>query len=269
MNTIEKFASKMRHSQTLANQALLWNLIRPIYNLTLKLIYFNGLSRTINGTDRIRICAELRNSGSEYEPDVWKHLMSNLKKGDTVVDVGANIGLYAIAIAKHVGSQGRVVAIEPNEKNFKTLKQHIRLNKTSDNTTAIKAACGEKESMVHLSGGGLTASVSRTNDMEQSADSVRCLSLDGLNEKKIDIIKIDVEGYEDMVLRGAERLLSDPNRKPRLIYLEVHPFAWADIKKTGEFILSTLKQAGYSVADVEGSEVTSISEYGEVVAQSL
>jgi hypothetical protein len=80
-------------------------------------------------------------------------------------------------------------------------------------------------------------------------------------------LKIDVEGYEEMVLRGTSRLLHTPELKPRTIFIEVHPYAWASMNTTSSSLLGLLKNAGYRVHTVDGRPVDCIERYGEIVAR--
>jgi len=126
MHTLERFCTTLRHSRGLRN---LWNQLRaPTYTALLATLAPNGLERVINGADVIRLTPEYRVIAENYEPDVWKRVMDEARIGDVVVDVGANIGLYAIALARRVGTGGRVHAFEPDPANFLTLDRHCRLN---------------------------------------------------------------------------------------------------------------------------------------------
>ena len=83
----------------------------------------------------------------------------------------------------------------------------------------------------------------------------------------IDILKIDVEGFEENVLRGASGLLRDRARGPRIIYIEVHPFAWAQFGTTSETLLTFLADLGYSIEDLSGTALAHVERYGEIVAR--
>ena len=85
--------------------------------------------------------------------------------------------------------------------------------------------------------------------------------------ERIDILKIDVEGFEEMVLRGAQNLLCTAAFRPRTIFIEVHPYAWASLGSGSTALLRLLNQAGYRVETLEGLPVRSIERYGEIVAR--
>jgi hypothetical protein len=88
-----------------------------------------------------------------------------------------------------------------------------------------------------------------------------------LADKKLDLLKIDVEGFEEDVLKGAQQLLRDPERRPRSIYIEVHPFNWRLVGTTSESLLALLQSCEYQAFDLTGNTVEQITQYGEVVAR--
>lgn len=68
--------------------------MRPVYDRAVNRLARRGLERIVNGTDRILISPQFRGIPEEYERDVWRALMSELKADDTFADVGAFVGLY-------------------------------------------------------------------------------------------------------------------------------------------------------------------------------
>jgi FkbM family methyltransferase len=134
------------------------------------------------------------------------------------VDVGANMGVLTIALARSVGPNGRVVSIEPAPDNFKNLEANVRLNKCT-NVVQLNFACSSSDYA-----GALLAPLDRRStglyslggsiyELSQDSVAAQVRRLDGLlrslNVKRIDLLKIDVEGAETEVLIGAGDYLSD------------------------------------------------------------
>jgi hypothetical protein len=86
-------------------------------------------------------------------------------------------------------------------------------------------------------------------------------------DRRVDILKIDVEGYELEVLEGAIELLQNIRCCPRSIFIEVHPFLWPDRVTTGKALLDFLVSSKYQVVGMNGQLVKCIEfEWGHVVA---
>jgi FkbM family methyltransferase len=245
----------------------LWDWVRPHYNGVIALLGRSGLERTINGTDRILIYPRFRQVSETYEPQVWNHLVAQVRPGDVVADVGAFIGLYTVSLAKRVGPFGRVVAFEPDPENFTALKAQVELNRVSDRVELIQAAAGVQNGTVPFEVG--RASESHVGlGSENGARTVQCVRLDDVfADRRLDIIKIDVEGYEEEVLKGSARLLQDDSRRPRAIYIEVHPYAWPATGTSSESLLGFLSRCNYQVVSLNGQTIEQIDSYGEIVAR--
>src|ERR687898_357701 len=158
------------------------------------------------------------------------------KEGDTVVDIGAHMGRYTITSSKSVGASGRVIAVEAHPYNFRILQHNIRLNKLK-NVNALNWAVYSKKDRLKLylpdEDLGYTMHHSlMTNylaskyskEIERRYLEVEADTLDNLLKSRginrVDWIKIDVEGAEYEVLRGAKEILS--TNKPISILVEVH-----------------------------------------------
>ena len=153
----------------------------------------------------------------------------NPKLGDTVVDVGAHIGLYSLIAAKRVGSSGKVIAIEPDPENCKLLRGNVEINKLT-NVSILELAAFSSTSKLKLYLPGkergftklstLMANRAVTeNFLEIDATTLDCLLVtQGITE--VNWIKIDVEGAELEVLKGAAITLSES--KDIALLIEVH-----------------------------------------------
>ena len=269
MNLLEQLSFSLRHSQYLEGNEKLWNFLRPIYNSFLDNYCRNGLIRNINGSDQVLVSPKFRNTSEIYEPEVWNHIMKNIRLGDTVADVGAFIGLYSIAIAKRIGPNGQLFAFEPDPDNFSGLHKNVNLNKVFNIVEAVNKAVGDKDSTVYFqSGNGLQSSIQP--EALSSGISIECVSLDKFfKKKKLDILKIDVEGFEEKVLIGATNLLRNRQYCPRILYIEVHPFAWPNVGTTWDSLLDFLRSHDYSVTTLDNRSPREINWWGEIIAHKV
>ncbi len=139
-------------------------------------------------------------------------------KSGIFVDIGANIGKYTVIAGRKLGNRGKVVSIEPEPSNFKILERNIRLNKLN-NVVSEQAACSSKEGNINLylrrTGTGGHSLVRKSGEKI----IVKSLKLDSIlikhKIKRISLIKIDAEGAEYEVLRGAKKTLK---WKPKIIF---------------------------------------------------
>lgn len=138
-----------------------------------------------------------------------------LEPGMRVVEVGANIGYFLLLIESGIGASGSVLCLEPEPTNREELERNIRHNHLR-NVQVLPIAAGETDGMASLRP-GINGVV--TDDGTGTIE-VPIRSLDSLVEGPVDFLKVDVEGHELQVLRGAEQLLA--NQRPTVI-VEVHP----------------------------------------------
>ena len=151
-----------------------------------------------------------------------RHLLHQLlRPGMRVADVGANIGYYALLFAAAVGPGGQVSCFEPEPDNLAELGRTLAWNRLA-NVRVFPVAVGEADGEVLLARGvnGTVAAQGPTPGPEAVAVPLR--RLDTLLPEGVDLLKMDVEGYEGRVLDGAERLLRE--HRP-IIFLELHPAA--------------------------------------------
>lgn len=128
-----------------------------------------------------------------------------LRPGDIVVDVGANIGTTALTASTVVGSAGHVIAIEAHPRTFRYLQGNVELNGRT-NMDLVNLAVGDVEGTIAFSD---SSSDEQNAVQEQGGIAIPMRPLDAIVtiESRIALIKIDVEGYELPVLRGAAAVL--------------------------------------------------------------
>lgn len=218
--------------------------MRPAYNLTLARVFTQGLARTINGTEPMRLDSRCREVPVVYEPEVWRALLETLRPGDTVVDVGANIGLYSIACARRV-RPGKVIAFEPDPENAELLKRTVELNEVADVVVIRQLALGREEGTLPFQ------SAKQQSRFDVNGLQTVCMStLDHEISDRVDILKIDVEGFESEVIAGALAMLTDKKRRPRAIFLETHQAVLAERGLDESSILDQLERAGYHISEL-------------------
>ena len=153
-----------------------------------------------------------------WEPVITAYMRRSLKPGDIFVDVGANVGYYALLAARQVGADGRVHAIEPSPKIFSILKENILLN-AADNTSLHRLAAGETCGQAEIFNGETSANAAATT-LRSSKGIERKFRSEGLVDVaplpdivpadqllSARLIKIDVEGAESSTIRGFRGLL--------------------------------------------------------------
>jgi FkbM family methyltransferase len=163
------------------------------------------------------------------EEEIIQHFQP--RRGDIVVDVGAHMGRYTLIAAKRVGANGRVVAIEANPENFQMLNSNVQLNQLT-NVTSLNFAVYSQETKIklYLAGEGMghtiynTIMAERANEGKEKFVEISANTLDHLLQlqdiSEVNWIKIDVEGAELEVLRGATRIISDS--KDISLLIEIH-----------------------------------------------
>lgn len=153
---------------------------------------------------------ELESTG-DYEPTTIQFCKDYLKEGMTFIDVGANIGLFSLVASRAVG-RGNVYAFEHGEGNFKLLQQNTRENNCS-NTRVYRRAVLDRSGTCTLHLGGFNTADHRTYFVSEGRkqEEVVCISIDDFinvqSIQKVDLVKIDVEGVEELVLKGMTKLL--------------------------------------------------------------
>ncbi len=166
-----------------------------------------------------------------------------IRKGDTVIDVGANIGTFTVMAARKAGDSGRVVAIEPEKKNLKFLRKNIRANGLENVIIVPKGAWSSKtRKKLFLKGLGEHSLLRRTGKSAYVKMDRLDDILESLGIRNVDFIKMDVEGAESEVLKGADRTLGGK------MSMAVCGYHTIDGKPTHREIISILKGKGFSVS---------------------
>ncbi|MCU1382064.1 MAG: hypothetical protein JWL71_761 [Acidobacteria bacterium] len=164
-----------------------------------------------------------------YEQDEIRFVRGLLRPGDSAIDVGAHIGFFTMHMADVAGPSGRIYAFEPLDRNADLLEQSIAENGFSDRIRFQRAAAGAAAGTAALtfpvetlnSGGAYLLRDGSAPLAGNQKKDVPVVALDGLDLRRpVRLIKMDVEGAEPQVLRGAAGILQAD--KP-VILSELHP----------------------------------------------
>lgn len=186
-----------------------------------------------------------------FEDEELDYCLGSISTGELCIDVGGNIGYYAVHLARAVGASGRVLCIEPLHRNFLVIALSAELNGLH-NIDVVEAAAVDVAGPVgmHLPDtDSAYAHVQRENAAEGAgALKVAGVTIDSLlagNDQPVAFMKVDVEGAEELAVRGACDLLHDVKRKPRLIMAELVPAYLSRFGSTMETVLAFFADAGY------------------------
>ena len=131
-----------------------------------------------------------------------------LRRGQTVVDVGANVGYFTLLAARAVGPTGSVVAVEPEHANVRLLRANVWLNRC-DNVRIVPAAAAAGRGLLALRRSASNAGDHQVHAVAGEADAlVAAVALDDvLGEAAVDVVKIDTQGADHLVVQGLTRTL--------------------------------------------------------------
>ena len=192
-----------------------------------------------------------------YERNTLKRYRDLVSPGATILDIGANIGVHALHLAYLVGTQGRVYAVEPTSFAYDKLLDNLGLNPdiTERVITCQSMLLASDEATLPeeaVSSWPLTDDAVLTTALAgspRSTGGARLETLDGLTARmgieSLDLIKIDVDGYELDVLRGGEKTIA---RDAPSIVLEICPHLGGD--HTFAELIAWIRDSGFAMYDL-------------------
>ena len=209
-----------------------------------------GLRSTLPGGETIRILPEFRYVTWNLEE--YEAFTRALRPGAVALDVGANVGCYTIMFGQVVGPAGAVYAFEPSPPALGGLTRHVTLNRLDATVTVVAAAVSDHSGEGRLVTGGPmgTDHLDRSTGVaDASTTRVDVISLDDFCERNgvaPDLIKVDVEGVELAVLRGARRTIA-AYRSRLALFVELHPSVWPRLGTSREALAAELDAQGLAV----------------------
>jgi len=195
--------------------------------------------------------------GVVWEDHLKKYMRKYVRQGSIVLDLGAHIGTHTMTLARLVGPKGHVFAFEPQSKLCRELYHNLKLNKIS-NVIPLQCAISDsrgKTAIRHVDGneGG--------SGIATDGEKVSMRTLDSLDFKNISFMKIDVEGHEDFLIRGAHETIL---RSHPVILIELLPSSFPNPSKSLKKQLKrhkTIRQLGslgYKITHISNDDYLAI-----------
>ena len=194
-------------------------------------------------------------------------LVESCRGKNCVLDIGGHIGLVALSMSGVISSEGRVYCFEPSAINYAYLLKHITANRVR-NIKPIKLLVGCSDGEViffehHLPAGQNSLGSPARDGLEYSPVHRQQTTLDSFcrgHRLSPEIIKIDVEGAETDVIKGARNVLT--RHRPK-IFLSVHPRKLEDLGSSTEELVTLLTELDYVCQEIDGSpiELFQLAEY--------
>lgn len=182
-----------------------------------------------------------------HEPVCTRVYLQHLREGDHVLDVGSNLGYYALLAARAVGATGQVLGFEPARDVYAILERNVARSGYT-NIRVFPWAVGDRSEAIEFYGSEIPSwgsLIREKNLLQARPTTVPAKKLDDLLDEfpefRPTVLRMDVEGGELMALEGAKRLLRE--YRPR-VFVEIHPFAF-EWQRAHQAILE-LRGMGYS-----------------------
>jgi FkbM family methyltransferase len=181
----------------------------------------------------------------EYEPYTTELLRHSLKEGDIFLDIGAHIGYYSLLGCEVVGNSGTVIAFEPEPSNFHLLQANVN-RKAYKNVELVNKAVGENAGIatLHLINNQSSVHSFYFEGQSTNGTQVEVVRIDDIvNGKKVNVVKIDVEGSEPYVLNGMRDTLGRSGEVK--LFTEVNPKRLKTAGWSVEAFLNLLQELGF------------------------
>lgn len=227
-------------------------ILAPIYYRYLALCGDERIVATVDGITYELDVGELIDSTIYYEgawePDTVAALRRLIEPGQTVLDIGANMGCHTLLMAQLVGETGQVIAFEPMSAAYDKLMRNVQLNHFS-NIVVEKAGLSNSDGETEIA--FTTSWRLDLKPCDAHPEQVVFMTLDGYVAahphlfSRLDYIKLDVDGFEEAVLRGAQETL-----------LHFLPIILFEIGSDSMGAMRYLQAQGYSFLAESGAEIS-------------
>jgi FkbM family methyltransferase len=257
-------------------------LARVLYKMTTlfvgkekRVINKNGINYEIDLSEGIELSLYLFGS---FQSHITKNSYINIKDDFTIIDIGANVGLMTLQFAQ-LTPKGRVISFEPTFYALERLKKNLSLNpKLAERVEVINSFVSEKSSsdpdIVAFSSWKVNGEKDAGNHpvhlgTPKAATGVRAVSLDDFAEQRklnrIDFIKIDTDGHEYEVFKGAKKVIAA--MRPRIIF-EIGLYVMDEKKIDFDFYFNYFKDLNYRLIDTKTEKEITLENYRRYIPKN-
>jgi FkbM family methyltransferase len=231
--------------------------MRGPYYAMLHRIFPRGVMMQMPSGDHLRLHPKfLGMSILRYESQLMSLFCGYISNGMTVLDIGAHAGIYSLVASRRVGANGKIIAVEASPTTVSVLRRHLQFNDCK-NIEIIAAAAGDKSDMIEfsyypdpLAADAFANSIAYA--ISELRARIRMTTIDEIcKDLSPGLVKIDVEGAEHLVLKGARRTLEA--HKP-VVLVAIHPDAMTALGGTPRELVEYMHKMGYSACSLDGRE---------------
>ena len=151
-----------------------------------------------------------------WEARETQFMRTLLRPGDTFVDVGANIGYFSVLAAGCIGSEGYLIAFEPEPRNLELLRMNLARHLVQPNATVLPVAAYSHPCQMTLALNEANRGDHFLAPHASGGVQVRCVRLDDVLPRSVDVVKIDTQGFDHDVLAGLSQTIA---ANPALVVL--------------------------------------------------
>ncbi|GGO93609.1 hypothetical protein GCM10011584_32710 [Nocardioides phosphati] len=245
---MEPFVRRARGHGWARRHQLVWKMHRAVWLATRSnRVVIEGHDMLLDRGDALALA-----SGS-YEPEETAWYRAHVRPGDLVVEVGANIGYFALILAQQVGPEGKVISFEPDPDLNKILRRNVTFNGYPQVDVREAAVAAEPGTATFFRSSVSTGDHRLfAHGPDDESFPVRIVTLDDelAGERRVDLLKMDIQGAEPLALAGAAKVLAE--NPPRRILMEFWPHGIVGMGNDPRELVALLRHAGYTIDRIDG-----------------